>query len=83
MNFMKRLNFAITFLERTLMLVAALMLLSIMLISTLDVLMRYVFNQPLGWAYDLISLYLMCGLFFFVTELLGGVPSPEQHGEND
>lgn len=34
MNFMKRLNFAITFLERTLMLVAALMLLSIMLIST-------------------------------------------------
>ena len=65
MNFMKRLNFAITFLERTWMLVAALMLLSIMLISTLDVLMRYVFNQPLGWAYDLISLYLMCGLFFF------------------
>ena len=83
MNFMKRLNFAITFLERTWMLVGALMLLSIMLISTLDVLMRYVFNQPLGWAYDFISLYLMCGLFFIVTELLGGVPSPEQNGEND
>ena len=43
---------------------AAAMLLAIMLIATLDVAMRYFLNSPLGWSYDLISLYLMAGMFF-------------------
>lgn len=52
-------------LEKTSIAIAAVMLLAIMLIATLDVAMRYFFNSPLGWSYDLISLYLMAGMFFF------------------
>lgn len=36
----------------------------IMLIAVADVMMRYVFNSPFSWTYDLISLYLMVGLFY-------------------
>jgi TRAP-type C4-dicarboxylate transport system permease small subunit len=52
-------------LERTLVVVAAAMLFLIMVIVTVDVALRYLFNSPLAWSYDLISLYLMVGLFFF------------------
>ena len=45
--------------------IAATMLLMIMLIGSLDVALRYLFNSPLGWSYDVISMYLMAGLFFF------------------
>ena len=31
-----------------------------------DVAMRYLFNSPFAWAYDLIALYLMAGVFYFV-----------------
>lgn len=44
---------------------AALALFSIMLIVFADVLLRYLFNSPLSWSYDLISLYLMGAAFFF------------------
>jgi TRAP-type C4-dicarboxylate transport system permease small subunit len=46
--------------------VAAACMFAIMLIVSADVLMRYVFNRPFGWAYDLISLYLMAAVFFLV-----------------
>src|SRR3546814_11906080 len=36
-----------------------------MLIVVTDVALRYFFNSPLSWSYELISLYLMVGLFFF------------------
>ncbi|MFG1466428.1 TRAP transporter small permease subunit [Xanthobacter sp. DSM 24535] len=62
---MQRLDKVITLLEQAWMVVATLMLLAIMLVSTLDVGLRYAFNSPLGWSYDLISIYLMSGLFFF------------------
>src|SRR3954468_21105557 len=39
---------------------------AIMMIVFSDVIMRYVFNRPFSWAYDLISLYLMAGVFFLV-----------------
>ena len=39
---------------------------AIMIIVFSDVIMRYVFNRPFSWAYDLISLYLMAGVFFLV-----------------
>lgn len=39
-------------------------LFAIMLIVFLDVGLRYIFNSPLGWSYDVISLYLMVALFF-------------------
>ncbi|MEH2706570.1 TRAP transporter small permease [Bradyrhizobium elkanii] len=39
---------------------------TIMMIVFGDVIMRYAFNKPFSWAYDLISLYLMAGIFFLV-----------------
>src|SRR3954463_8433841 len=39
---------------------------AIMMIVFSDVIMRYAFNKPFSWAYDLISLYLMAGVFFLV-----------------
>src|ERR1700677_3809363 len=44
---------------------AAIVLFVVMLIVSADVAMRYVFNRPFGWTYDLISLYLMGALFYF------------------
>ncbi|KQW21418.1 C4-dicarboxylate ABC transporter permease [Afipia sp. Root123D2] len=38
----------------------------IMVIVFSDVVMRYVFNRPFSWAYDLIALYLMAGVFFLI-----------------
>jgi TRAP-type C4-dicarboxylate transport system permease small subunit len=36
----------------------------IMLIVFSDIAMRYLLNSPIGWAYDVISLYLMAAAFF-------------------
>jgi TRAP-type C4-dicarboxylate transport system permease small subunit len=36
---------------------------AVMLLVAADVGLRYVFHHPLGWAYDLISMYLMPGMF--------------------
>jgi TRAP-type C4-dicarboxylate transport system permease small subunit len=46
--------------------VAAAFMFAIMMIVFCDVIMRYAFNKPFSWAYDLISLYLMAGVFFLV-----------------
>jgi TRAP-type C4-dicarboxylate transport system permease small subunit len=46
--------------------VAAVFMFAIMIIVFGDVIMRYAFNKPFSWAYDLISLYLMAGIFFLV-----------------
>ncbi len=52
--------------ERAVAAVAATLSIAIMLIVTCDVALRYLFNSPLTWAYDLISLYLMAAVFFLV-----------------
>lgn len=66
---------ALRLVERLLVVCAAAMLLTIMLIATADVALRYLFNAPLGWSYDVISLYLMAGVFFLaLAETL------ERHG---
>jgi TRAP-type C4-dicarboxylate transport system permease small subunit len=39
--------------------------LTILAIVVVDVVLRYVFNQPLEWSYDIISRYLTVALFFF------------------
>lgn len=52
-------------LDRLWILVAAAMMLVVMLASAADVGMRYAFNSPIAALYDLISLYLMPGMFFF------------------
>lgn len=46
--------------------IAAAAMFLIMIVATADVAMRYLFNSPFAWAYDLIALYLMVGLFYFV-----------------
>jgi TRAP-type mannitol/chloroaromatic compound transport system permease small subunit len=61
----RRIDRVLTLIERATMLVGAALLFSIMMVSTLDVAMRYAMNMPLTWSYDLISLFLMCGVFFF------------------
>jgi TRAP-type C4-dicarboxylate transport system permease small subunit len=38
---------------------------AIMLVVVSDVAMRYIFQRPLGWSYDLIGSYLMICVFFF------------------
>ena len=51
-------------LERAWIVGAAAMMLFIMLAATADVAMRYIFNSPIAPLYDLVSLYLMPGMFF-------------------
>ncbi|NYT61687.1 TRAP transporter small permease [Alcaligenaceae bacterium] len=65
MAILKKINCVLTFSERVLMGIAALMMFLIMLLVVVDVMLRYFFNSPLAWSYELISLYLMVGLFFF------------------
>ena len=52
--------------EKAVSSIAAVFMFAIMIIVFSDVVMRYAFNQPFSWAYDLISLYLMAGVFFLV-----------------
>lgn len=65
MNFIDASDRILTACERILSNIASLMLFMIMLIVVADVVLRYFFNAPLSWSYELISLYLMVGLFFF------------------
>ena len=44
---------------------SALMLAAMMVIIVLDVGCRYLLNSPLAWSFDIITLYLTVGLFFF------------------
>jgi TRAP-type C4-dicarboxylate transport system permease small subunit len=57
---------AIAVVEKAASSVAAAFMFAIMIIVFSDVIMRYAFNKPFSWAYDLISLYLMAGIFFLV-----------------
>jgi TRAP-type C4-dicarboxylate transport system permease small subunit len=45
--------------------IAGIAMFLIMMVVVIDVVLRYFFNAPLSWAFELISLYLMVGLFFF------------------
>lgn len=55
---------ALTAIEKVTSIIAACLMFAIMIIVFSDVVMRYVFNKPFSWAYDLISLYIMAGVFF-------------------
>jgi len=61
MAFLERI---IIWIERVFDVVAALLMIVIMLIVVLDVSLRYLLHAPLVWAYDMIGLYLMVGVFF-------------------
>ncbi len=54
-------------LEQLGLFVAGLAFAAMMLVTVLDVVMRYVFNAPLSWSFELISSYLMVGAFFLAV----------------
>ncbi|MEO9101426.1 MAG: TRAP transporter small permease [Burkholderiaceae bacterium] len=52
--------------------IACLLLFSLMLVVMADVSLRYLFNAPLLWSYEVISVFLLPGLFFLsVSHALG------------
>jgi TRAP-type C4-dicarboxylate transport system permease small subunit len=51
--------------EALLAAIASVVLFAVMAIVASDVAMRYVFNHPFGWSYDLVSLYFTLVLFYF------------------
>jgi TRAP-type C4-dicarboxylate transport system permease small subunit len=57
---------ALAAVEKAVSSIAAFFMFAIMIIVFSDVVMRYAFNRPFSWAYDLISLYLMAGIFFLI-----------------
>jgi TRAP-type C4-dicarboxylate transport system permease small subunit len=61
---MKLIEALITKIEAACQAVSVALIIAIMLIVFSDVVRRYIFNSPIPWAYDVISLYLMAGLFF-------------------
>ncbi|MEP9347659.1 TRAP transporter small permease [Xanthobacter sp. KR7-225] len=61
----RRISLALARYEAALLALGAICLFAMMVIVFVDVAMRYLFNSPLGFSYDLISLYLMVGVFFF------------------
>lgn len=61
---MSTLDRIISQLEAVFQIIADILIFAIMLVVFADVLLRYLFNSPLLWAYDLISLYMMAGVFF-------------------
>ena len=62
-----RLRRVIDAIDGVLMLVGCLMLFALMLVVVADVSLRYLFNAPLQWSYEVISSYLMPGLFFMAV----------------
>lgn len=62
-----RLRHALDLVDAALIAVGSLMLFLLMCLVVADVSMRYLFNAPLQWSYEVISNYLMPGLFFLAV----------------
>lgn len=62
-----RLRQAIDAIDAVVMFIGCLMLFALMCIVVMDVTLRYIFNAPLQWSYEVISSYLMPGLFFLAV----------------
>ena len=58
---------AIDAIDAVLLFIGCLMLFALMFVVVADVSLRYLFNAPLEWSYQVISSYLMPGLFFMVV----------------
>lgn len=61
---MKSFEWVISRLENFFESITVILMLAMMFIVFFDVVSRYLFNSPLAWAFDLIGLYLMVGVFF-------------------
>ena len=62
-----RLRRVVDRIDDVLMVIGCLMLFALMFVVVGDVVLRYLFNSPLQWSYEVISSYLMPGLFFFAA----------------
>lgn len=62
-----RVSRIVGWLDTALLSVGCLMLFTLMMVVVADVTLRYLFNAPLIWAHEIISSYLMPGLFFMVA----------------
>jgi TRAP-type C4-dicarboxylate transport system permease small subunit len=58
---------AIDAVDAVLVTVGSLMLFALMCVVVADVSLRYLFNAPLQWSYQVVSSYLMPGLFFMAV----------------
>lgn len=58
---------AVDLIDTVLLSIGCLMLFVLMLVVVTDVTLRYLFNAPLVWSYEVITSYLMPGLFFLVA----------------
>lgn len=61
---MKRFEKLILGIESVSQAITVALMLAIMLIVFFDVVLRHLFSHPLTWAYDLIGLYLVAGVYF-------------------
>lgn len=68
-KFLKSVHRSLSALETVWGTAASACLFAIMLIVFIDVGLRYFLNSPLGWSYDLVSLYLMVALFFLALSV--------------
>lgn len=66
-RFARRTDARLRGIERACSAVSAFMLAAIMVVVVADVGFRYLLNAPLVWSFDLITLYLTVGLFFFAV----------------
>lgn len=62
-----RVSRVVNAIDTALLAVGCLMLFSLMMVVVTDVSLRYLFNKPLAWSYEIISSYLMPGLFFMAA----------------
>ncbi len=62
-----RLRRLIDAIDAVLLVIGCLMLFGLMIVVVADVSLRYLFNAPLQWSYEVISSYLMPGLFFMAV----------------
>lgn len=62
--FYRPLDKVITSIESLLVIISSLAILAAMVLTTVDVVLRYGFNSPLGWSFDLISLYLLPAAYY-------------------
>jgi TRAP-type C4-dicarboxylate transport system permease small subunit len=58
---------AVDAIDNVVMYVGCMMLFALMCVVVGDVALRYIFNAPIHWAYEVVSSYLMPGLFFFAV----------------
>ncbi len=62
-----RLRRLVDLIDSAVLAVGCLMLFALMLVVVADVSLRYLFNAPLVWSFEIISSYLMPGLFFLAA----------------